>query len=195
MDEAANGPTPRERGPEYRSRRAASNSLAALAGQFFVLAIALVTTPIVVHKIGLTEFGIWSLAISTVSYLTVIDPGFGDIVTRYGAQARVRGEQNIAARICALGSLAWIGFGVVLTPLVLVTVPFIVHHMKNLNSGVVNVSIVFFYWAFGLLIFGSLLATLSGRLVANGEQWIATLIDSVTRLIYAVVALATSLWQ
>jgi O-antigen/teichoic acid export membrane protein len=187
VNEAANGPPATARGHEFRSRRAATNSLIAIGGQFFVLAIAIVTTPITLNKIGLIEFGIWTFAITTVSYLTVIDPGFGDIVTRYGVQARVRGELNVAARICALGSLVWIGFGLLLSPLVYFAVPFLVHHLRHLNPGVSSVTIGFFYWAFGLLIFGSILTTLSGRLVANGEQWIVTVIDTSTRLIYAVV--------
>jgi O-antigen/teichoic acid export membrane protein len=187
VDEAPITPSSHTRGHEYRSRRAATNSLIALAGQFVVLAIALVTTPITLSKIGLTEVGIWTLAITAVSYLTVVDPGFGDIVTRYGAQARVRGEENVSARICTLGSLAWIGFGVLVAPLVLLVVPFLAHHLSHLKPSVIPATVSFFYWAFGLLIFGSVLATLSGRLSAIGDQWIVTIVDSTTRIIYAVV--------
>ncbi len=189
MTEAGKSPTPAVRGHEYRGKRAASNTLVVLGGQFLVLAISLFTTRLTLQKVGGVEFAIWTLATLTINYLTILDPGFGDIVARYGAQARVRGETKVAARICTLGSLVWIGFGVLLAPFVVLTVPYFLHHVKHLNPGVAEVAIPFFYWTFAILIFGSILSTLSGRLVAMGEQWVATVIDSISRVLYAVTLL------
>jgi O-antigen/teichoic acid export membrane protein len=193
VDPGDEATTPAARGPEYRGGRAATNSVVMALGQLFVLVIALVTTPITFNRLGYTEFGIWTLALSAIGYITVIDPGFTDLVTRYGAQARVRGETHVAARICALGSLVWLGFGAVLTPLVILLVPLAVHHL-GLNPGVASVATSFFYWSYALVVFGSLQATLSGRLTGIGEQWLVTTIDVATRVVYAVVLVAL-LWH
>ena len=197
VGEATDATPPVVRGSEFRGARAAKNSLYLLGSQLFVLIIALATTPIILSKLGLAQFGIFVFAISTVNLLTVIDPGFGDIVTRYGAQARVRGESRIAARICTLGSLAWLAFGALLTPLVVLATPFFIHHIKNIHPGAASAAVPFMYWTFGLLIFGSLQSTLSGRLVAIGDQWVATTIDAASRGLYAVVliVLLTDGWR
>ncbi len=187
-----NDPRPSDaprRGHEYRGARAASNTLVVALGQFVVLCIALLTTPIAINRIGLDEFAIWTVAVTTIGYLTAFDPGFADMVTRYGALARVRGETHVAARICALGSLAWIGFGLVFLVPVILLVPVLVDHM-GLHPGLEHVASTFFYWSFGLVIFSSLLATLSGRLSAAGDQWLVTTIDVVTRVLYALTLIA-----
>jgi O-antigen/teichoic acid export membrane protein len=151
------------------------------------LLVALFTTPIIVHHLGLALMGVLGIATQTIAFLTVIDPGFADIVTRYGAQGRIRGETHVAARVCALGSLCWIGFGIVLAPLVYFGVPFLVDHLKHLGPGAHGPVTDFFYWTFLLIIFGSLLATLSGRLTAIGSNYIVTVIDASTRLVYCGV--------
>jgi O-antigen/teichoic acid export membrane protein len=45
----------------------------------------------------------------------------------------------------------------------------------------------FFYWTYALIFLGSILSTLSSRLLAVGEQWIVTIIDATTRLLYGIV--------
>ncbi|MEI8148578.1 MAG: oligosaccharide flippase family protein, partial [Actinomycetes bacterium] len=55
------------------------------------------------------------------------------------------------------------------------------------SPGVQSAAERFFYWTYALVFFGSMLATLSSRLVAVGEQWIITLIDVLSRLVYAVL--------
>ena len=178
---------PLARGAEYRGGRAASNTLVFGLGQLIVLVIALLTTPITINHLGLALTGAWTIATMSIAYLTVIDPGFADIVTRYGARAQVRGESHVAARICSLGSLFWLGFGVILAPVVYLVTPVLVHHVSGIGPGARSSVIDFFYWTFLLLIFGSLLATLSGRLTALGENWIVTIIDVSTRVVYCVV--------
>ena len=174
------------RGHEYRAARAATNSLVSAAGVVGVLLIALVTTPVALHHLGLIEFGIWSFVTVTVGYVSTLDPGFGSMVIRYGAKGRVEGDEKIGARICAAGSLAWIAIGTVFAPVVILIVHPLMHHL-GYSPGVQQAAEGFFYWTYALVFFGSILATLSSRLIAVGEQWIVTSIDVLTRLIYGVV--------
>ena len=185
VTDAPSPSTPPTRGKEFRGKRAASNSLIVAVGLVTVLLISLVTTPIAINHIGTAEFAAWTLATTTIGILTALDPGFSNMVTRYGAQAKVRGETHVAARICAAGSLAWLGFGLVFALPVYFFVPYLVDSL-DLNPGVRSIASTFFYWSFGLVIFSSLLSTLSSRLSAVGDQWIVTTIDVVTRVIYAV---------
>lgn len=179
-------PTHPRRGHEFRAARAATNSLVNAAGIVVVLLIALVTTPIALSHLGLVEFGIWSFVTVAVGYISKLDPNFGGMVMRYGAMGRVAGDHKIAARICSVATLAWIAIAAILSPILIAIVHPLMGHM-GYSPGVRVAAERFFYWTYVLIFVGSILATLSSRLLAVGEQWIVTIIDAVTRLIYGVV--------
>jgi O-antigen/teichoic acid export membrane protein len=183
--DAAAPPTP-VRGAEFRGRRVATNSMTLLGGQVFFTLIGFVTTPIVLTHVGLLEFGLWGLIMTTVAYITVVDPGFGDLVTRYGAQAHVRGDRALGARLCSLASLVWIGFGIIALPIILWAIPAWIPYL-HLKPGLAHVSLEFFQWGYAYTVAGCLTAIMSARLTAIGDQWLVTVIDAATRVIYAVV--------
>lgn len=194
MQESAPGPGGGGRAAEFRGKRAATNATVVLFGQFAFLAIALVTTPIALNRLGIVEFGVWTFVVTAVNYVALVDPGFSDLVTRYGARARTLGDRHLAARISAAGTLLWLAFGAVCAPLVVLVVPWAVHLVPlsahhALAPSIHNAAITFFYWSFGLLIFGCILATLSGQLVAIGDQWLVTSIDVATRVLYGATLL------
>jgi O-antigen/teichoic acid export membrane protein len=178
-----------QRGAEYRGRRVAFNSMTLLGGQVLFTAIGFVTTPVILTHIGLVEFGLWGLIMTTVGYVTVVDPGFGDLITRYGARAHLEGNRALGARLCSLASLLWLGLGVLGLPLLLWVVPAWIPHL-GLHKGLANVAIQFFDWGYAYTVAGCLTAIMSSRLTAIGEQWLVTAIDAVTRLLYAVVLLS-----
>lgn len=183
---------PAVRGEEYRGRRAARNSMSLLLNKVPIAVVALVTTPFAINKLPLDEVGVWTLAATTLGYIAIADPGFSDIVTRYGAQGRVRGDLRVAARIATLGSLLWLAFGILMAPVVWAIVPVAMDHVQAtthlaLATSVRAASVTFFYWFFAIIVFTSIQATVSGQLVAHGDLWIVACIDAATRVIYGAV--------
>jgi O-antigen/teichoic acid export membrane protein len=185
---AASAAASPRRGVEHRGRRVAANSMTMLSGQVLFTLIGFVTTPVVLSHVGLVEFGLWTLIMTTVAYVTVVDPGFGDLITRYGARAHLAGDRALGARLCTLATLVWLGFGLVGLPIVLWVVPAWVPHL-HLHAGLAHVAEEFFYWGYAYTIAGSVSAIMSSRLTAVGDQWLVTAIDAATRLLYAGVLL------
>ena len=179
------GGPPRGRGKEFSAQRAAVNSLTVAVGQLFIIVFALATTPLVLSRLGLIEFGAWGLVTTTVGYMSILDPGFGDLVLRYGARGRVLEDPHTAAKITTIGTVGWLALGVILSP-ILLAVPTIVTHM-HLHPSLVRPIESFFFWTYVLSFLGSALAVLMSRLTAIGETWVATTIDAVSRMIYALV--------
>ena len=177
------------RGQEFRGRRVAVNSMSMMVGQVVFTALGLVTTPVTLSHIGLAEFGLWGIISAVVGYITVLDPGFGDLITRYGARAHLEGNRALAARLCSLFSLVWIGFGLLGLPLVLWGVPRLIPYF-HLSPGLASIAEQFFYWGYLITIASCVLALLSSRLTAIGDQWIVTVVDAVTRIVYCVVLFA-----
>lgn len=60
---------------------------------FLNSASGLLLTPFMIRMLGKSEFGLYSLVISIVAYLTILDLGFGNAIIRY--TAKFRAEQKI----------------------------------------------------------------------------------------------------
>jgi O-antigen/teichoic acid export membrane protein len=79
---------------------------------WFAMAVGMVVpfflTPFVVRSLGVTAYGIWILAVSTVSYLNVLDMGLGSAVIRFVSKAVAQDNQQEAKR--AIGAALWFRF-------------------------------------------------------------------------------------
>lgn len=68
-----------------------------MLNMFASVALGLVYTPFVLRFLGQSEYGIFTLANSLISYLSILDLGFGNTLVRYTSRARAQGkdEKNI----------------------------------------------------------------------------------------------------
>lgn len=56
--------------------------------------VGLLYTPFMLRTMGQSEYGLYSLVASVISYLTILDLGFGNAVIRYTAKFRAEGKQS-----------------------------------------------------------------------------------------------------
>lgn len=61
---------------------------------FINIAVGLLYTPYMLRTMGQSEYGLYSLVASVISYLTVLDLGFGNAIVRYTAKFRAEGKQT-----------------------------------------------------------------------------------------------------
>ena len=54
--------------------------------------VGLLYTPYMLRMMGQSEYGLYSLVASVISYLTVLDLGFGNAIVRYTAKFRAEGK-------------------------------------------------------------------------------------------------------
>lgn len=54
--------------------------------------IGLLYTPFLIRMLGPSDYGLYSLAISVIGYLTVLDLGFGNAIVRYTSKFRAEGK-------------------------------------------------------------------------------------------------------
>ena len=153
-----------------------------------ILIIGLVITPVSLKHLGLIEFGIWGYVNTTISYLALVDPGFGLIVTRYAARARTSDERAMVRRVATFGLVAWSLCLAAFSPVLLLVVPILVHHL-HLHSSEQHVATTVFFWAY-FFFFISIVADTFGRiLIGLGALWLSSIIDFGTRLVYGVLAI------
>ena len=65
----------------------------------FNILIGLVYTPFMISKLGDGQYGIFSLANSLISFVTLLDLGFGQTLVRYISKARVTGDTEEEHRL------------------------------------------------------------------------------------------------
>jgi O-antigen/teichoic acid export membrane protein len=95
----------------------------------------LVVTPVVIHAIGKTSFGVWTFIGAITIYLSLLDFGVGPSIVRFGAEARGRGSAADLDEIASTGLAIYAVIGALTLPIGLVLawlVPWLSHAPADL---------------------------------------------------------------
>lgn len=91
------------------------NSLYGVIGYGVPLAATLVFTPLLLHGMGPSHFGLWMLGISYLGLLGVFDLGVGTTVAKYIAQYHEQGDLDRLSATATMGLLVYLAIGMLLT--------------------------------------------------------------------------------
>jgi len=86
----------------------AFNAAANYARMLVSIAAVAVLTPYIITRIGADDFGLWSLVISALGFLSLLDLGFGTGVVKYVAQTSASGDRDRRNRILSTLSLVYL---------------------------------------------------------------------------------------
>lgn len=70
------------------------NALSNIVGMFVQMAIAFVLSPFLVHTLGDTRYGIWTIAVAFTGYMNLLDLGITSAVNKYVAKFNVLNDQE-----------------------------------------------------------------------------------------------------
>jgi O-antigen/teichoic acid export membrane protein len=84
-------------GTPGRRGQVAKNVIAGWGGYLVSVLIAMFLSPYVVHRLGNTLYGIWTLVVSLTGYLGLLDMGVRGAVTRYVARYHAQGKHQEAS--------------------------------------------------------------------------------------------------
>jgi O-antigen/teichoic acid export membrane protein len=88
--------------------------------------------------------------------------------------------------LVSVGVLAWLGIGTLLSPLALFLIPLLVSHL-HLAPSVGRVAKVVFYWGYAYVFFNASVSIVGSVLTGMGELWLTSLVNVVTRVLYALL--------
>jgi O-antigen/teichoic acid export membrane protein len=80
----------------------------------------LIVTPVVIHTIGKSAFGVWTFIGGITIYLSILDFGVGPSIVRFGAAARGRGSTEELNEVASTGLAMYAVIGLVTLPVGLV---------------------------------------------------------------------------
>jgi O-antigen/teichoic acid export membrane protein len=81
-------------------------TLSNLLGQGVIVIASLVLLPIIVHRVGATDYGIWVLIGSIASFVFLLDIGMSAGLVKYVAEHAARSEYDEGARM--VGAATWL---------------------------------------------------------------------------------------
>lgn len=73
--------------------------------------VGLLYTPFMLRMMGMSEYGLYSIAASVVAYLTILDLGFGNAIVRYTAKFRAEGKIDEQYKMFGTFFLLYCGIG------------------------------------------------------------------------------------
>jgi len=111
-------------------RRLLFNSVSGVSLLATNIVIAFVMTPIMVHHLGNSNYGIWELLVALVGYLGIFELGIGPALVRYVADAWSREDRAAVARIFNTGVFSLAGTGAVGLVVLLVVATWPEHFMS-----------------------------------------------------------------
>jgi O-antigen/teichoic acid export membrane protein len=111
--------------------RVARNVVSNWGSYFFSMALNFVIAPIVVHHLGNSGYGVWTLIISLTGYLGLLDFGVRGAVTRYIARFHTQGDHYRAGGV-ASSALAIFSAAGVLAIAIALSVAFMLPHAFNI---------------------------------------------------------------
>jgi O-antigen/teichoic acid export membrane protein len=96
------------------------NTLGVYAVYAAAIVSGLVVTPVVIHSLGKSAFGVWSFIGSVTIYLSVLDFGVGPSIIRFAAEAHGRKAPDDLNEIASTGLAMYAVIGLITLPVGLV---------------------------------------------------------------------------
>lgn len=80
---------------------------------FLNIIVSLFYTPIIIRCLGQSEYGLYSLVSSVISYLTILDLGFGNAIILYTTKYRVNKQAEAENKLHGMFLVIYIFIGIV----------------------------------------------------------------------------------
>lgn len=163
-----------------------------LIGTIWGFALALVTIPIMIHGLGLTAYGVYSLAFSVAGFGSYLDFGLSWTVSKFVAEADAQKNESRLAAIVRLAFLYNTAVGLLFMAVILLSAGWIAHSLLRFSgvearvmAQVLRLAAVSFLFS---SISGVLVSTLRGLRRFATATWIAVTAMTVSMVGAAVAA-------
>jgi O-antigen/teichoic acid export membrane protein len=95
--------------------RIAQNSVYSVLGAGGAFTVTLLATPLLLHRLGTVNFGLWSIAIAAFGLMNALEFGLGTAVAKYVAEHVGAGNPSALSATVTAAVSAYLAVGVVLT--------------------------------------------------------------------------------
>jgi O-antigen/teichoic acid export membrane protein len=98
-----------------RPARLSHNSTYSILGAGGAFLLTLFATPIILHRLGTVNFGLWSIALAAFGLMNALEFGLGTAVAKYVAEHSAAGDPSALSATVTTAVSAYLAVGLVLT--------------------------------------------------------------------------------
>ena len=106
------------------------NAMSGAGARIATMTVGFLLTPYIIHELGLTQYGLWSIVGSLAGYLGLLDFGLGGAFVKFISEYVERKDLASARQVVVFGVCFYALFGLVLVAPILYFAPTIVHAFK-----------------------------------------------------------------
>jgi O-antigen/teichoic acid export membrane protein len=120
---------PRARG--LLGTRLRRNSLFSLLGFLFPTLLMLAATPVLLHRMGAGDYGLWAISMAAFGVLAGLDLGVGMALSKYVAEHASRGDARALSGTVTAALSAYVSIALLLTPALFFSAPTVARLFRN----------------------------------------------------------------
>jgi O-antigen/teichoic acid export membrane protein len=165
--------------------RLMTGTLSTLLARFVALSTSLFLTPLVIRSIGIEGYGLWAVVGSAVIYITLLDGKIGSGFVKYLAEFLERGERERIRQTMTFGASFYLGFGLLLLPVIYLLAPHAVGYLK-VDPRYHSTAACLLLLSFGYFVVNNALGVFGAFIIGMQQTDVAGLIDTSYQLAYAV---------
>ncbi len=144
------------------------NTITSFLSQFLLIGLGIITMPYVVHKLGDSQYGIISIVMVFIGYLSFLDLGIGWAIVKFVAEYHSQNNKERIKQVIQTSVSIFLIGGLSVIIIVFLTAEYLVINVFNIPENLHEVSIIAFKIAsVGFLV--NMLSSIYGS-VLNGYQ-------------------------
>jgi len=116
-------------------KRSARNASWNTIDYFVMPVLLLATTPFLVHRLGIEQYGIWMLVNSLAGMMGIVNPCFGDAAIKFVAHYRARNEIAGALRIARTVFTIYVFWASITFAIIYLAAPFLINYVFKVDVG------------------------------------------------------------
>lgn len=113
------------------------NIVTSWVSRILIMAATFVATPVIVHGLGPREYGLWAVAFTLTSYLSLIDVGINGGLIRVMSLAHARGDRDTISGYLTTGLVFYAALGAVLLAVIFGVRDYLAHAFQ-VSPGMVS---------------------------------------------------------
>lgn len=125
--------------------RITKNVIYNFLGQFVLLALGLITTPIIISSLGNTVYGIFAVTVALLGYFSILDLGLGVSVVKYISEYSAKNDRDNLKKVLGTALSTFIILGLFGMLVIFATTGVLVGSLLKIPSEFVPLAISVFY--------------------------------------------------
>lgn len=131
--------------PHSRSRRAATNALFSITAFGYGAILSVIITPLLVHGLGATYYGIFALSAAAIGFVGILDFGMGTALVSFLSSTLGRGDEAESRRLIQASAAFYAAVGAfafVIMILIALTLAPRLFHLSGAQLGVARFALI-----------------------------------------------------